>query len=108
VAAIDQTGPARFSARREYTEEHLAGHRVARCDDPGAWNPLCKLLRARGVVGDDEFGFLSIHREAATDDDLARQVACLAQHVVDPGPVYGEQDDVRLLPRLMRGASPRI
>src|SRR5207249_5146049 len=35
-------------------------------------------------------------------------VARPAQHVVDPVPVYGEQQDVRVLRRLARRARPRI
>src|SRR5207248_9847154 len=49
-----------------------------------------------------------VHRQGARDDHLARQVAGLSQHVVDPGPVHGQQERVRSLSGLSRCARPRF
>src|SRR5262249_46221578 len=56
----------------------------------------------------DEFGVVIIHREGAGDDHLARQIACLIQHVLDSRPVHGEQHRIRFLRGLSRCAGPRL
>src|SRR5207247_2394716 len=58
--------------------------------------------------GDDEPGVVGIHRERAADDGLARHIACLLQHVVDSGPVHGQQQHVRFARGFTRRAGPRV
>ena len=54
----------------------------------------------------DEAAIVGIHGERAGDDDLARHLACLVEHVIDPRPVHGEQDSIRILRGLRRRAGP--
>ena len=59
-------------------------------------------------MGQDEFGVVIIHRERTGYNHLARQIACLTQHIVDSRPVHGEQYRVRFLRGLSRCAGPRL
>jgi hypothetical protein len=54
------------------------------------------------------FYLVIIHREGAGYDHLARQIACLVQHVLYSRPMHGEQHRVRFLRGLSRCAGPRL
>jgi hypothetical protein len=89
-------------------EKHLSGHSVECGHNPSLRNHLCKRLRARGGMGDNEFGVASVHRERAAYDDLARQIARPIQNVLDSGPVHGQQKGVRFLRGLTGCPRPRV
>jgi len=59
-------------------------------------------------VGQDEVGVIRIHREGAGDDDLARQIAGLLQHIVHAQPVHRQQERVGVARGLTPRASPRV
>src|SRR6266576_5053399 len=106
VAAVHQAGSPGSATRREDVEQHLARHRPKSADDPRLGDLPGKLLRARRRVRNDEAAIVGLHGERAGDDDLARHLACLVEHVIDPRPVHGEQDSIRILRGLRRRADP--
>jgi len=65
-------------------------------------------LGAQGRVAQDKFGVRGIQRQRATDDHFARQIAGLIQHVVDSGPMDGQQKSIRSLGSLPRCAGSRV
>src|SRR5262249_29161602 len=68
---------------------------------------LLQLLGARGGVGDDEAGVVVVHWQRAGDDHLSREITGLLQDIIDPRPVDGEQDSVRVARRLSRRPGSR-
>src|SRR6266705_4111907 len=108
VTAVYQTRSAGLALGCEHAKQHFARHSAEGGDDPSLGNLLCKLLRARGGVSDHQAGIVRIHRERAGDNDLARHVAGLFQHIVDAGPVHGQQERARFLGGLGWCAGSRL
>src|SRR2546430_10533996 len=54
VPAVHEAGFCGLASTFENVIQHLARHRAESRHDASLWNLLCKLLRARGVVGDDK------------------------------------------------------
>ena len=71
-------------------KKHFAGDGVECEHYSRLWNLLCKFLRARRGAGYDKFCVVIVHRETAGDDHLARQIACLIQHIIYSRPVRGQ------------------
>jgi hypothetical protein len=44
---------------------------------------LARLFSARRIRGDDEFRIVRVHRQRAGNDDLARQIACVIQYILE-------------------------
>ena len=57
---------------------------------------------------DDELGIVGIHRQRAADDDLARNIARLLQHIGESRPVHGQKERVRAPGGLRRRAGQRV
>src|SRR5438094_860215 len=84
VPAVQQgRTAARPSLRAEHVEQDLARDGAECGDDVGLANFPSQRLRTRRRVSDNELGVVRIHRERATDDHLAGEIAGLLQHVVD-------------------------
>src|SRR6266545_1266756 len=91
VAAVHQTQSAALAFGLVYAKKHFAWHSVESGDDSSLRNHPGKFLRARRDVGHNEVGVVIIHRKGAGYDHLARQIACLIQHVLYSRPVHCEQ-----------------
>ena len=87
--------------RRELARNGVEGR-----DDPGLRGFFATAPRPT-MCGHGELRVGGVHRQGAGDDDLARQVVCLLQNVVDSRPVHGQQQGVRLLGGLGRRPRPR-
>src|SRR6516164_2239610 len=71
-----------------------------------ATNLAPRSLFASTSAPDDEARVVDTHRQRAAHDDLAGKAARLLQHVPDPGPMDGEQQDVGAACGLARRARP--